>query len=59
MPNEPTECGGKVKPSLSEGGTPYGYWHCSNGAWVWIPEIGFTAPSNLWNRILHYLMIKK
>ncbi len=57
MPNEPTQCGGKNVPALSEGDTPYGYWHCSNGAWVWIPEFGRIRQTT-WNKILYFFMSK-
>ncbi len=44
MPNEPSQCGGKATPPLSEGSTPYGYWHCDGGEWVWVPSYGKVQP---------------
>lgn len=56
MPNEPAQCGGKTVPPLDQGDTPYGYWHCSNGAWIWIPELGRMAKA--WNAIVSFFLIK-
>ena len=38
--NEPAACNKKPRPALSEGDTPFGYWHCDGTEWVWVPEFG-------------------